>query len=294
MHRRSLLSALGAVVATIAVATRWPRSRAQDVATPAASPAATPESFVNAVLMDRQRRRLGTATLTEGPDGQITLGFSIEEGMLEPDQYQLMLHETGICDPSGAVPFSSAGMADPDGPSASLGTLTVENGATTFEMSSEAVSLELLNDRDGSALVIHRVADDGSVDPVSSERVACGVVYPPAESEPRPATPAAATPVGEGEQTDEPQTEVTVEMIDIDFNPNEFTIPANTDVTVHLPNSGATIHNFHIDELDVHSEDVPPGEETTVTINAEPGDYEYYCSIPGHREAGMVGTVHIE
>jgi uncharacterized cupredoxin-like copper-binding protein len=101
------------------------------------------------------------------------------------------------------------------------------------------------------------------------------------------ATPVAGTPAA-------PAAEVTVEMVDIDFNPNEFTIPADSDVLVHLPNHGQIVHNFHIDPLDVHSEDVPPGGETTVTINAAAGDYEYYCAIPGHRQAGMVGTVHVE
>jgi choline dehydrogenase-like flavoprotein len=108
----------------------------------------------------------------------------------------------------------------------------------------------------------------------------------PATPEATPAaTPVAGTPVA--------ANEATVEMVDIDFNPNQFSIPANTDVTIHLPNLGAIIHNFNIDALDVHSGDVDPGTEATVTINAEPGDYEYYCSIPGHRQAGMVGTVHV-
>jgi uncharacterized cupredoxin-like copper-binding protein len=106
-----------------------------------------------------------------------------------------------------------------------------------------------------------------------------------------PATPAAATPVSaDSEET----TDVTIEMVDIDFNPNELTIPANIDVTVHLPNLGQAVHNFYVDALDIQSEDVEPGGETTVTINAEPGEYEYYCAVPGHREAGMVGTLFVE
>lgn len=110
------------------------------------------------------------------------------------------------------------------------------------------------------------------------------------------ATPGAATPVSEAETSaeDAEATEVTVEMVDIDFNPNETTIPANTDVTVRLPNLGETVHNFYIDALDIQTEDVEPGGETTVTINAEPGEFEYYCDIPGHRAAGMVGTLIVE
>ena len=112
---------------------------------------------------------------------------------------------------------------------------------------------------------------------------------------PAAATPAAATPVAaaatpEAANGDQP----TVEMVDIDFNPNEFTIPANTDVTVMLPNEGAIVHNFNIDELGISSGDVQPGNTGEVTINAEAGEYTYYCNVPGHREAGMVGTLTVE
>ena len=36
---------------------------------------------------------------------------------------------------------------------------------------------------------------------------------------------------------------------------------------------------------------LPPGEETEVTINAPAGEYEYYCTEPGHKDIGMVGTL---
>jgi uncharacterized cupredoxin-like copper-binding protein len=86
---------------------------------------------------------------------------------------------------------------------------------------------------------------------------------------------------------------VEVDMVDIAFKPTEFTIPANTDVTVHLKNSGAALHDFTIDSLKIH-EVVQPGQETTITINAPAGDYEYYCSQPGHKEAGMHGTMKVQ
>jgi uncharacterized cupredoxin-like copper-binding protein len=77
------------------------------------------------------------------------------------------------------------------------------------------------------------------------------------------------------------------------FDPSEFTIPANTDVTVTLKNEGSTLHNFSIDKLKI-SQDVKVGETKTVTINAPAGDYQFYCNQPGHKEGGMVGTMHVK
>ncbi|MDF3041498.1 MAG: halocyanin precursor-like protein [Thermomicrobiales bacterium] len=97
---------------------------------------------------------------------------------------------------------------------------------------------------------------------------------------PAPAgTPAAADGVG-----------ATVESYDIYFEPAELTIPAGTEVTVTLPNEGVALHNFSIDELGI-SVDIVAGETKTVTINAPVGSYEYYCNVPGHKAAGMLGTL---
>ena len=82
----------------------------------------------------------------------------------------------------------------------------------------------------------------------------------------------------------------TVESHDIFFTPTEIEIPSDTEVTILLPNLGAAPHNFSIDELDI-SVDIAPGETKEVTITAPEGEYEYYCNIPGHKEAGMVGTL---
>ena len=88
-------------------------------------------------------------------------------------------------------------------------------------------------------------------------------------------------------------TDVTVAMHDIYFDPAEFTIPANTPVKVTLPNEGAAPHDFSIDALNI-SVTVNPGETGEVTIDAPAGEYEYYCNIPGHKEAGMVGKLTVQ
>jgi nitrite reductase (NO-forming) len=85
-----------------------------------------------------------------------------------------------------------------------------------------------------------------------------------------------------------------VHAVDIAFEPKEFTIPADTDVVVTVINDGALQHDFNIDELGIKSDLLNSGETDTVTINAAAGTYEYYCSVTGHREAGMVGTLTVE
>jgi glucose/arabinose dehydrogenase/plastocyanin len=85
---------------------------------------------------------------------------------------------------------------------------------------------------------------------------------------------------------------VTVWSYDIYFDPDRVDIRADSDVRIELPNRGATLHNFTIDELGV-SVDIEPGQTQEVTINAPVGKYRYYCNVPGHQQAGMVGTLMV-
>jgi glucose/arabinose dehydrogenase/uncharacterized cupredoxin-like copper-binding protein len=81
--------------------------------------------------------------------------------------------------------------------------------------------------------------------------------------------------------------------VELSFDPSQVTIAANTDVQLTVQNGGVTPHNFSIDALGI-SVDVQPGDQAVVLINAEPGDYEFYCNVPGHKEGGMVGTLTVE
>jgi uncharacterized cupredoxin-like copper-binding protein len=108
---------------------------------------------------------------------------------------------------------------------------------------------------------------------------------------------AAATPAAAGEEQAAAGggagETMTVESYDIYFEPSELSIPADTDVTVSLPNEGVTLHNFSIDELGI-SVDIAPGATEETVINAPAGTYEYYCNVPGHKPAGMVGTLTVQ
>ena len=86
---------------------------------------------------------------------------------------------------------------------------------------------------------------------------------------------------------------VTIEGVDIDWNPNEVTIPADTDVTVRVPNNGVIVHTFVVEALGIKLE-IAPGETKEVVINAPAGTYEFICDVPGHEPAGMVGTLTVQ
>jgi len=85
----------------------------------------------------------------------------------------------------------------------------------------------------------------------------------------------------------------TVTAVDIAFQPKELTIPAGSDVPITLTNTGAAPHNFAIDALKI-SVDLAPGATEQTTINAPAGTYDYYCNVPGHKEAGMVDKLTVK
>jgi plastocyanin len=107
-------------------------------------------------------------------------------------------------------------------------------------------------------------------------------------------TPSPSLASGGPEASPENPSGPVIDLVDIAFNPKGFSIRANTPTVITLVNQGVAVHTFDIDELNVHSGDLQPGQSTTVTIDAPPGTYAYFCAIPGHREAGMVGTLTVK
>lgn len=72
-------------------------------------------------------------------------------------------------------------------------------------------------------------------------------------------------------------------------------IEAKPGDTITLTNDGFAQHNLVIDELGIGTDLLNNGQSMTITIpsDAAPGEYEFYCSVPGHKESGMVGTITI-
>jgi len=102
-------------------------------------------------------------------------------------------------------------------------------------------------------------------------------------------TGAASKPAGGGPQT------ITVNGSDqMRFNPPSLTVTAGSPVRLTLNDAGAAlVHDFTIDNLGgqrVHIE-AQPNSSATGELTAPAGTYQFYCAQPGHREAGMQGTL---
>jgi plastocyanin len=76
------------------------------------------------------------------------------------------------------------------------------------------------------------------------------------------------------------------------FNYSSLSATAGT-VTINMFNDSVIPHNVAIrgNGVDVQGPVVGKGQTSSVTAELAPGTYEFYCSVPGHAEAGMKGTL---
>ena len=65
------------------------------------------------------------------------------------------------------------------------------------------------------------------------------------------------------------------------------------EATIVLTNDSSIEHDVRIEELDVGTDIISEGTDS-VTVTLEPGTYTFFCSVPGHREGGMEGTLTVE
>lgn len=60
-----------------------------------------------------------------------------------------------------------------------------------------------------------------------------------------------------------------------------------------VTNKDDIAHAFDIDSLDIHV-DLPANSTTAIAIKpTSPGTLDFFCAVPGHQEAGMVGTIDV-
>jgi uncharacterized cupredoxin-like copper-binding protein len=88
-------------------------------------------------------------------------------------------------------------------------------------------------------------------------------------------------------------TSVSIDAGDIFFSVKELSIAADTDVEIKVTNVGVAQHDLMIENTEFGTQILNGGASETITVNLPAGEYTYYCSIPGHRPAGMQGTLTV-
>jgi plastocyanin len=67
-------------------------------------------------------------------------------------------------------------------------------------------------------------------------------------------------------------------------------------VTIHFTNNAPEGHNFTLQSASGKVVAATPtfkGGTKTLTASLKPGTYTYLCSVPGHRQGGMQGTLTV-
>lgn len=86
---------------------------------------------------------------------------------------------------------------------------------------------------------------------------------------------------------------VPVTLGDLFIEPSDLTVAAG-DVTFDVANTGSGPHDLTIEELGVATPTLDGGGSAALEVDGlAPGDYTLYCSIPGHRAAGMEATLSV-
>ncbi|MGH7903632.1 MAG: cupredoxin domain-containing protein [Candidatus Dormibacteraceae bacterium] len=93
-----------------------------------------------------------------------------------------------------------------------------------------------------------------------------------------------------------PAGTIKIEMVDFAFKPAKLTVKSGA-VSFYLVNDGSNAHDMTIAAPTgggtlAASELVQPGATAVFKVSGlRPGTYTFYCSVPGHRDAGMQGTL---
>ena len=97
------------------------------------------------------------------------------------------------------------------------------------------------------------------------------------------------------EEDEEPATsgegDLAITSANVAFDQDSLMVQPGDLVT--LVNEDAIVHDFTVDELGIQAT-ADPGASATFEIPADArGTFVFYCSIPGHREAGMEGSLMV-
>ncbi len=99
---------------------------------------------------------------------------------------------------------------------------------------------------------------------------------------------------GSGSVAAAPTTTATLVAEGTKFLPTSYSVGSSDVLGMFVENRDSFAHSFDVDALNIHVQ-VPAN--STVALSIKPtsvGPLEFYCAIPGHKEAGMAGTIDVK
>ena len=84
---------------------------------------------------------------------------------------------------------------------------------------------------------------------------------------------------------------IEIHAFDLGFNPSAVSVAKPGEYMVHFINDGGVLHDLTFDDGTVITADAH--QTTTGTITIPAAGMAFHCSVPGHADAGMTGTVAI-
>jgi nitrite reductase (NO-forming) len=111
------------------------------------------------------------------------------------------------------------------------------------------------------------------------------------------ATSASRPATASGAASPSPQPLTVTAMDTMRFDPSTLTARAGQPIQVTLKNSGQLAHDFDITDGVAQPVKITAqaGQTATATFTIDkPGTYTFFCSQPGHEQAGMKGTLTVQ
>jgi uncharacterized cupredoxin-like copper-binding protein len=88
---------------------------------------------------------------------------------------------------------------------------------------------------------------------------------------------------------------IEIELKEWSITPEPIMIKKGDTIQMSIINRGSYPHDFVIPELDLKTKKLSPGDQESLTFIA---DHEVtiisYCSLPGHKESGMVAELSVK
>jgi plastocyanin len=84
----------------------------------------------------------------------------------------------------------------------------------------------------------------------------------------------------------------SVSMTEFAFDPSDLTVSEGDSIDV--TNDGGTDHNLTVEDEDLATSDLGPGDSEELTVDIPAGDYTFICTIGDHEAQGMTGTLTVE